>query len=198
MLKPKCDVCRISLGAALVIVISGCGKGTGGRLEDDRETAFRTPATVEQAATILDLSTFPATDGAQRGTPAVASFSSVAPGGVKSVFEFQRKKLLSLGFKELPNSSITDQAASAMFGKKGFVVSVSVFPQEPNKVLVSVQNHGNIRPGKLPVPPNVKPVYVGDSTAMYVTNAAVAETKEACRKLLLADGWVPYGGAANS
>src|SRR5215467_3729089 len=85
-----------------------------------------------------------------------------------------------------------------MFGKKGFVVSVSVFPQEPNKVLVSVQNHGNIRPGKLPVPPNVKPVYLGDLTAMYVTDAAVAETKDACRKLLLADGWVPYGGAGDS
>ena len=198
MLKPKCDVCRSLLGAALVIVISACGKGTGGRVEDDQETAFKTPVTVEQAATILDLSTFPAMDGAQRGTPAVASFSSVAPGDVKSVFEFQRKKLLSLGFKELPNSSITDQAASAMFGKKGFVVSVSVFPQEPNKVLVSIQNHGNIRPGKLPVPPNVQPVYVGDSTAMYVTDASVAETKEACRKLLLADGWVLYGGAGDS
>jgi len=128
----------------------------------------------------------------------VASFSCEAPGDVKSVFEFQRTKLLSLGFKELPNSSITDEAASAMFGKKGFVVSVSVFPQEPSKVLVSIQNHGNIRPGKLPVPPNVKPVYVGDSTAMYVTDAAVAETKDACRKLLLADGWVPYGGAGDS
>src|SRR5262249_9346420 len=87
--------------------------------------------------------------------------SSVKLRAMKSVFEFQRKKLLSLGFKELPNSSITDQAASAMFGKKGFVVSVSVFPQEPNKVLVSIQNHGNIQPGKLPVPPNVKPIYVG-------------------------------------
>src|SRR5262245_25492473 len=85
-----------------------------------------------------------------------------------------------------------------MFGKKGFVVSVSVFPQERNKVLVSIQNHGNVRPGKLPVPPNVKPVYVGDLTAMYVTDAAVAETKDACRKLLLADGWVPYGGAGDS
>jgi len=190
MLKPKWLVCRLLFGA-LVIEISGCGKG------GDDATAFKTPATVEQAATILDLSTFPVMDGAKRSAPRVASFSCEAPGDVKSVFEFQRKKLLSLGFKELPNSSITDQAASAMFENKGFVVSVSVFPQEPMKVLVSIQNHGNIRPGKLPVPSNVKPVYVGDATAMYVTDAAVADTKDACQKLLLADGWVPFGGAGD-
>ena len=75
---------------------------------------------------------------------------------------------------------------------------MSVFPQERNKVLVSIQNHGNIRPGTLPVPANVKPVYVGDAVAMYVTDAAVTETKDACRKLLLADGWVPYGAAGDS
>ena len=28
-----------------------------------------------------------------------------------------------------------------------------------------------MKPGKLPVPPNAKPVYVGDSTAMYETEA---------------------------
>jgi hypothetical protein len=113
-MKPKAYACRILFGGVLVIGISGCGKAG-----EDEATAFKTPATVKQAATIFNLSTFPVMDGAQRRTPAVASFSCEAPGDVKSVFEFQRKKLLSLGFKELPNSSITDQAASAMFGKKG-------------------------------------------------------------------------------
>jgi len=192
-MKPKAYACRILFGGVLVIGISGCGKAG-----DEEATAFKTPATVEQAATIFNLSTFPVMDGAQRRTPAVASFSCEAPGDVKSVFEFQRKKLLSLGFKELPNSSITAEAASAMFAKKGFVVSVSVFPHEPNKTSVFIQNHGNIRPGKLPVPASVKPVYVGDAIAMYVTDAAVADAKDACRKLLLADGWVPYGGAGDS
>ena len=191
-MKPKCYVCGILCGGGLVIGISGCGKG------GDEATAFKTPATPEQAATILDLSTFPGMDGAKPGAPAVGSFSCEAPGDVKLVFEFQRNKLLSLGFKELPNSSITTEAASAMFAKKGFVVSVSVFPHEPNKTSVFIQNHGNIRPGKLPVPASVKPVYVGDAIAMYVTDAAVADAKDACRKLLLADGWAPYGGAGDS
>jgi hypothetical protein len=52
-MKLESYVCRILFGGALVIGISGCGKG------GDEKTAFKTPATVEQAATIFDLSTFP-------------------------------------------------------------------------------------------------------------------------------------------
>src|SRR5262249_11572990 len=104
-MKPKAYACRILFGGALVIGISGCGKAG-----DEEATAFKPPATAEQAATIFDLSTFPVMDGAQRRAPAVASFSCEAPGDVKSVFEFQRKKLLSLGFKELPKSSINQQS----------------------------------------------------------------------------------------
>jgi hypothetical protein len=50
-----------------------------------------------------------------------------------------------------------------------------------------------VKPGKLPVPPGAKPVYVGDSTAMYETAAAVAATADAIRSLFVAQGWVPYG-----
>jgi hypothetical protein len=65
-------------------------------------------------------------------------------------------------------------------------------------LLVNIQNFGNIKPGQLPVPPGVKSVYVGDSSAMYVTEAAVPATADAVRKLLLAQGWVPYGTAGDS
>jgi len=41
-------------------------------------------------------------------------------------------------------------------------------------------------------------VYVGDSTAMYETEAAVPATVEACRNLFVAQGWVPYGDAGDS
>ena len=61
-----------------------------------------------------------------------------------------------------------------------------------------LQNLGNVKPGQLPVPPGAKPVYVGDSTAMYATEAAVSATADACRKLFLAQGWVPYGRAGDS
>jgi hypothetical protein len=180
---------------AVCMVVCGCG----GKNE---ESEFNGPVTTAQAATVLDLSTFPVMEGLEpaASSKAVASLMYQAPtGDVKSVFEFQRKKLVSLGWKELPNSSITAEAGSAMFAKKGFVISVSVYPSgEGKKVSVLIQNHGNVKPGKLPVPPESKPVYVGDPSAMYVTNATPDATKEATRKLLTSAGWVSYGDAGDS
>ena len=75
----------------------------------------------------------------------------------------------------------------------------SVSPHgEPGSVQVMLQNHGNVKPGQLPVPPGTKPVYVGDSTAMYSTEATVPATADACRNLFVAQGWVPYGTAGDS
>ena len=102
-------------------------KPGGGR--HDSADAIKTPATVEQAAKVLDLSTFPLMDGAKPlESPQVANLFYLAPGDVKTAFEFNRKALLAQGWKELPNSSVTDQSASAMFSRSGFVVFVSVIP----------------------------------------------------------------------
>ena len=106
--------------------------------------------------------------------------------------------VLAQGWKELPNSTISDQSASAMFARDGFVVSLSVIPFEATGVSVRLQNLGNVKPGKLPVPPNAKPVYVGEPTAMYSTDAAVPATADAIRNLFVAQGWVPYGKAGDS
>jgi hypothetical protein len=178
----------------------GCGAKKGTAENTTSADAIKTPATVEQAAKILDLSTFPLTDGAKLlESPQVANLFYLATGDVKTAFEFNRKALLAQGWKELPNSSVTDQSASAMFSRDGFVVYVSVSPHgEPGSVQVRLQNQGNVKPGQLPVPPNAKPVYVGDSSANYVTEATVAATGEACRNLFVAQGWVPYGDAPDT
>jgi hypothetical protein len=183
------------VATATAIGLGGCGKAT-------EESAFKGPATPAQAATILDLSTFPVMEGVPvtGASKGVASLAYQAPAGdVKSVFEFQRKNFVSLGWKELPNSSVTAEAASAMFAKKGFVVSVSAYPTgEDKKVSVFIQNLGNIKPGTLPLPDKVKPIYVGDPTAIHVTDAGPDATKEAVRRLFTDQGWVPYGGAGDS
>ena len=153
----------------------GCGAKNGAADDTTSADAIKTPATVEQAARVLDLSTFPLMDGAKSAESRhVANLSYVAPGDPKKALEFQRKAFVAQGWKELPNSTITDQSASAMFSRDGFVVSLSVIPFEATGVSVRLQNLGNVKPGKLPVPPGAKPVYVGDSTAMYATEAAVA------------------------
>jgi hypothetical protein len=183
------------LASGALLCLSGCGSKNKAADEPIQE-----PATAEQAARILDLSTVPLVDGAKPPWPRrVAGLSYAATSEVKNAFEFHRKTLTSQGWKELTGSSVTAQSASATFSKAGFTLSLSVYPNgQTGIVLISLQNHGNIKPGQLPVPPGTKPVYVGDMTAMYVTEAAVPATADACRKLLLAQGWVPFGGAGDS
>ena len=177
----------------------GCGAKNGAADDTTSADAIKTPATVEQAARVLDLSTFPLMDGAKSAESRhVANLSYVAPGDPKKALEFQRKAFGAQGWKELPNSTISDQSASAMFARDGFVVSLSVIPFEATGVAVRMQNLGNVKPGKLPVPPGAKPVYVGEPTAMYSTDAAVPATADAIRNLFVAQGWVPYGTAGDS
>src|SRR6266446_8084131 len=195
--------CRAVMRKVFAACVIGClfGCGSKNQAADDTTSAdaIKTPATVEQAARVLDLSTFPLMDGAKPlESPQVAFLFYLATGDVKTAFEFNRKALVGQGWKELPNSSVTDQSASGMFSRSGFVVFVSVTPHGDGSLHVRLQNQGNVKPGKLPVPANAKPVYVGDSTAMYSTEATVAATAEACRNLFVAQGWVPYGDAGDS
>src|SRR4030095_13078994 len=106
----------------------------------------------------------------------VANLSYVAPGDAKKALEFNRKAFVPQGWKELPGSYVTDESASALFARSGFVVALSVIPFEANSVSVQLQNLGNVKPGKLPIPPGAQPVYQGDPTAMYETEGAVAAT----------------------
>src|SRR5436190_20694748 len=173
---------RAVMNKAFAACVFGClfGCGSKNQAADDTTSAdaIKTPATVEQAARVLDLSTFPLMDGAKPlESPQVAFLFYLATGDVKTALEFNRKALVAQGWKELPNSSVTDQSANAMFSRSGFVVFVSVTPHgEPGYVQVRLQNQGNVKPGKLPVPQNAKPVYVGDSTAMYETTTDVSAT----------------------
>jgi hypothetical protein len=57
--------------------------------------AIKTPATIEQAARVLDLSTFPLSNNAKPlESPQMANLFYVTTGDVKSAFEFNRKALL--------------------------------------------------------------------------------------------------------
>ena len=185
--------------ACAVGCLFGCGAKNQAAEDTTSTDAIKTPATVEQAARVLDLSTFPLMDGGRSAESRhVANLSYVAPGDPKKALEFHRKAFGAQGWKELPNSTISDESASAMFARDGFVVSLSVIPFEATGVSVRLQNLGNVKPGKLPVPQGAKPVYIGDPTAMYSSQAAVPATADACRNLFVAQGWVPYGKAGDS
>jgi hypothetical protein len=182
-----------------VVCFLGCGSKKGSAEDTTSADSNKPPATVEEAAKVLDLSNFPLMDGAKSTESRhVANLSYVAPGDPKKALEFNRKAFTDQGWKELANSTISDESASAMFSRDGFVVSLSVIPFEATGVSVRLQNLGNVKPGKLPVPPDAKPVYVGEPTAMYSTDAALPATADACRNLFVAQGWTPYGKAGDS
>ena len=98
---------RVFVACALACFL-GCGSKKGSAEDSSSAEAIKTPATVEQAARVLDLSTFPVMDGAKSAESRhVANPSYLAIGDVKKAFEFNRKALLEKGWKELPNTSVT-------------------------------------------------------------------------------------------
>jgi len=84
----------------------GCGSKNQAADDTTSADAIKTPATVEQAARVLDLSTFPLMEGARSAESRhVANLSYVAPGDPKKALEFQRKAFVAQGWKELPSWS---------------------------------------------------------------------------------------------
>jgi hypothetical protein len=153
----------------------------------------RQPATVEEAVRLLDLRKFPLVLGAQflSQRRQVGQLSYQRIGDLATVFEFQRKHLKELGWQELTEGLQTVESGNprALYTRDGFLVSMSV------GMYVSIENHGNVLVGKLPVPPGVQPHYGDLTRASYVTSAPTEETREACHKMLLDKGWKPYGKA---
>jgi hypothetical protein len=157
------------------------------------------PASVAEAAELLDLATFPLVKGAKTPNQQhLAGLSYNAAGNLKDVFEFQRKQLTEQGWKELPGGFVSDQSSGSTFVRKAFSLSVMVFPiGTDGAVNVTITNHGNVDLGKLPVPPGVNSFFDGPVNSSYITEAPVEPTAEACRKLLLEKGWQPYGMAGD-
>ena len=162
------------------------------------------PATPEQAAKVLDLRNFPRIGNAKAGSlHTLAMLMYEAQATPKAAFDFQRKELAKLGFKEMPGGYSDENNHSGHFTKDGYIVAVSTSPSfnEPGKAgacSVTLVNSGNVDLAKLPVPPGVKSFHPNPREASYTTTAKPAEAAAACRKLLLAAGWEPYGQADTS
>ncbi len=175
--------------------------GFAGQAADEKKGPA--PATVADAVKAIDLSKLPLLKGADEpNMRTVAQLSYNAPGDCKTAFEFQRKTLVDKKWTEVAGSAVTDQYASGVFTRDGYVLSLSANPSpdpaKPGQVSVMLNLHGNVDLKKLPLPGDTKVTYVGPQMAMYATDAPAAKTAEAVRKLLLAQGWQPYGVAGDS
>ncbi|MBI1309921.1 hypothetical protein GC176_01335 [bacterium] len=160
-------------------------------------------ATVADAVRVLDLNAFQAMPGAAEPVNrTVARLSYNVTSNCQAAFDFHRAKLLQLKWTEEPGSAVTEQYASGMFSRDGFLASLSATPlgdpKQPGLINVSLTLHGNVDLKKLPQPPNLKEIYVGPQVAMYATSASVADTTAAARELLLKAGWQPYGQTQGS
>jgi hypothetical protein len=157
------------------------------------------PATVEAAAAVLDLRTFPVMEGAEfRDARRLGMLTYQAKGAPKAAADFQRQKLKALGFAELPGGYNDASSQTASFTKQGYRVNVSAYevPGDPQRVgwsQVTIVNEGNVALEKLPVPPGSTPFHPNSFRGAYTIDAKVADAANACRKLLLAAGWEPYG-----
>jgi hypothetical protein len=161
------------------------------------------PATVDSAAKVLDLQTFPRLKEANAGAfRSLGLLMYQAPASATAAFDFQRKELTKRGWKELPGGYHDPGNHSGQFSKEGFVLTVgaSAVTGEPEKKgwsEVSLVNQGNVPADKLPVPKGVKPFGFLYGEASYLTDTKVPEAAKACEKLLLDAGWVPYGAAGD-
>jgi hypothetical protein len=161
--------------------------------------AGKKPATVAEAAKIIDFSRFPVMPEVENpGRRRIAGLSCEVKSTVAGAFEYHKRKLTADKWKELPSSFSSEQSASSTFARDGYVVSLSVTSLKPGTVLVSLTNHGNVDVQKLPLPKGAKPLYAFAASAAFVTAESVESTAAELRKLLTAQGWQPYGTAGDS
>ncbi len=158
------------------------------------------PATAEQAATVLDLATFPLVNAVgEANTRVIAAQSYKARGNVLDVAGQLRTALRTAGFEEQSGATFTDNYASGTYLRDGYVITLSVFSgNSPHTVSVALQNHGNVDLTKLPVPAGSRQLYALPAAVTYVSELSLADARQECRRLLADQGWQPFGETAVS
>ncbi len=168
----------------------------------EASASFRAPATVRQAAALLDLRTFPLLPGAEESaTRSIAQASYEAPGGVEAAYRFLLEHLEQRDWKEMEGGYVTEQAATGTLTREGFKVSVSVFASSSEgegKVRATLIQHGNVATEQLPLPPNTTSLYQTPVSSAGLTDQPVEETRETIASLLMDQGWSPYGEAGDT
>ncbi|WP_165250089.1 hypothetical protein [Paludisphaera soli] len=164
-----------------------------------RPSSAEEPATIEKAAAVLDLSKFPLPKGVEPPKlrrPAALSYETSS--GVTEAFAFVKKTLVDAGWAEAPGGYASDQAASGVFEKEGYRVSVSAFEgSRPGTASVAILNHGNVEGKSLPVPDGSKLLYETPLGPAYLAPGTVAAVADEVHKRLREQEWEPYGSAGD-
>lgn len=156
------------------------------------------PATVAEAAKVLDLRTVDLPKEATVASPAqVGQLTYEVALDPKKAFEFHRAALLKSGWKELPGTTTDTTYANGMFSKSGFTLSCSTSSNGREGAdaasYVSLFNFGNVALDKIPVIKGASSMFSNEASASYVTEIAVPDAAEQMLKLLQKDGWKFFG-----
>jgi len=167
-----------------------------------RQEPPRPPATVDEARAVFDLAAIPLADGAEKpGERSLANLFYACKASAADAFAFHREQLLQAGWKELPGGYTSAESSNGTFARDGYLLSLSVSggqgaPGE-SATNVFIVNHGNVDTTRLPVPDGAKPFYQAPVSTAYITEKPVEEIAAAVRKLLMEQGWQPYGAAGD-
>lgn len=159
------------------------------------EAADTKPATRSEAAKVIDLSTIPLFQATQTNVRNLAELSYQTSAKIAEVHAFHDRQLAEKGFRADPNSTVTDQYASAIYRGHGFRIAASIFPSGSSGAMVSIANQGNVDFEDLPPPPESTRLFGGPSNLMFVSAKPVPAMTEELGTILEKSGWTPYGSA---
>jgi hypothetical protein len=151
----------------------------------------------DEAAKVIDLRTLAVAPGAEpTRSQTLANLSYRAKGNAKALYEFHRDQLAKAGWKELPMPYVTDQSASAVYQKAGYLVSLSTSAFTENEPAdVTLRNHGNVALSKLPRPAGAKPLFENELSVMLISDKSPEAAAKEVKDLLAGKGWETYGDA---
>lgn len=160
------------------------------------------PASPQQAAALIDLSSFEPirpVETDRKLQASIASQSYIASGSVTSLAKELQERLTRDGWRVLEGGMITEAYASLTLHKAGFTLSLSVTASgKPNEAHVVLSNHGNVDFKRLPLPGDLQPQYQTPVMTMLKSSSSVADTAAKIAQSLTAAGWHPYGAPAGS
>lgn len=185
----------LALSAALMAtLLAACGDGSA-PATSNASTVAHAPATLAEARRLLDLSQLPVPQGAEvtaAATPAATGYRSAA--APEAAFAEQRTRLESSGWSLQGDAQIYPQSASGVFGKNGYVLSLTAMPDGAGATLQLI-HHGNVDLSTLSPPEGVEVRFAQAISAIWETTEAPDAAAATLREALLAQGWESYGEA---
>lgn len=159
--------------------------------ETPKPVAAVEPTTTKAALNMLDLRTFPKLNFDSKFDDESTLSMYLSKSSVPSALAYCNAEMTSRGWKENAGAApATKEYAYRLFTKDGYTVGLSLGSSDKEKVSITLTNHGNVDMTTLARPPGARPIEGSNAIASHFhTDQELAETTDACRRLLTDAGW---------